>query len=187
MDIDDAELARRIVRRDKEAFEELIRRHGGLIKAIVRYHLKDLPALCEDCVNDILFSVWRNINRFDAEKNSLKNWLGAVAKYRALNYKRKFYRDLTAGELDENIADEKEIDADILRREIEEETMSLLSGLCEEDRELFIRRYIMDQSIEVISEAADKKPSWVYNRLSRGRRKLRRIYGGKWSGCHGEK
>ena len=37
------------------------------------------------------------------------------------------------------------------------------------------------------SAAADKKPSWVYNRLSRGRRKLRRIYGGKWSGCHGEK
>ncbi|HIW57208.1 MAG TPA: sigma-70 family RNA polymerase sigma factor [Firmicutes bacterium] len=187
MDINDAELARRIARRDEDAFEELIRRYGGLIKAIVRYHLKAMPALNEDCVNDILFSVWRNINRFDAEKNALKNWLGAVAKYRALNYKRKFYRDLTAGELDENIADEKEIDADILRREIEEETMSLLSGLSEEDRELFIRRYIMDQSIEDISEAADKKPSWVYNRLSRGRRKLRRIYGGKWSGCHGEK
>ena len=85
MDINDAELARRIVRGDEEAFEELIRRYGGLIKAIVRYHLKDMPYLREDCVNDILFTVWRNINRFDAGKNALKNWLGAVAKYRALN------------------------------------------------------------------------------------------------------
>ena len=39
--------------------------------------------------NDILFSIWQNIDRFDANKNTLKNWIGAVSKYRAINYKRK--------------------------------------------------------------------------------------------------
>lgn len=47
-----------------------------------------------------------------------------MAKYRAIDYKRKYYRDLTAGELNENIADEKEIYQDILREEIDEEITS---------------------------------------------------------------
>lgn len=130
------------------------------------------------------FTVWQNIDRFDAGKNTLKNWIGAVAKYRAINYKKKFYRELTAGELTEDITDGKEIDADILRQEIEGEVISLLSGLSDKDRGIFIKRYIMDKSVTEIAADENKDTSWVYNRLSRGRKKLRRTYGGKWSDCH---
>lgn len=55
MDMTDTELARRICRRDEAAFTELIKRYGGLIKAIVRYHLSGISMWQEDCVNDILF------------------------------------------------------------------------------------------------------------------------------------
>ena len=184
MDMTDTELARRICRRDEAAFTELIKRYGGLIKAIVRYHLSGISMWQEDCVNDILFTVWQNIDRFDADKNTLKNWIGAVAKYRAINYKKKFYRELVAGELTEDITDGKEIDADILRQEIEGEVISLLSGLSDKDRGIFIKRYIMDKSVTEIAADENKDTSWVYNRLSRGRKKLRRTYGGKWSDCH---
>ena len=107
-----------------------------------------------------------------------------MAKYRAINYKKKFYRELTAGELTEDITDGKEIDADILRQEIEGEVISLLSGLSDKDRGIFIKRYIMDKSVTEIAADENKDTSWVYNRLSRGRKKLRRTYGGKWSDCH---
>lgn len=181
MEAADNELVRLIIRRDENAFEELIRRYGGLIKAIVRYHLKDISMWQEDCINDISFAIWQNIDRFDAEKNTLKNWIGAVSKYRAINYKRKYYRELTAGELNEDITDGKEADEDIIKQEIEEEMMSLLSGLKPKDREIFVKRYFMEQSVENIAATEKQEASWVYNRLSRGRKKLRRIYGEKWS------
>lgn len=172
----DEDLARLIASGDEYAFEELIRRYGGLIKSIVHYHLRDISMWQDDCINDILFKIWQNIDRFDAEKNNLKNWIGAVAKYRAIDYKRKYYRDLTAGELNENIADEKEIHQDILREEIDKEITSLLSNLKEKDREIFIRHYIMEQSVKEISTAEGREPSWVYNRLSRGRKKLSHLF-----------
>lgn len=184
MEATDNELARLIASKDENAFEELIRRYGGLIKAIVRYHLKDISMWQEDCINDILFALWQNMDRFDAEKSTLKNWLGAVAKYRAINYKKKFYRELAAGELSEDITDGKEVDADIIRQEIEAETMSLLEGLKDEDKEIFIKKYLMGESAEDIAAEKNKNTAWVYNRLSRGRKKLRRIYCGKWSDYH---
>lgn len=176
MDITDNELVRLVIQRNETAFEEIIRRYGGLVKSIVRYHLKDISMWQEDCVNDVFFKIWQNADRFDYAKNTLKNWIGAVSKYCAIDYKRRFYRELTAGELNEDIADEKEIDAELLGQEIKEETISLLSGLKKEDREIFMSHYIMEQSVEHISEVTGKKTSIIYNRLSRGRKKLRRMY-----------
>lgn len=168
----DNELAESVSSGDETAFEELIRLYGGLIKSIVHYHLKDIPMWQEDCVNEILLKIWQNIDRFDAEKNTLKNWIGAVAKYRTIDYKRKYYRELMTVELNESIADKKEVDQELLTKEVDEEINTLLANLKEKDRRIFIRYYIKGQSINEISKAYGKEPSWVYNRLSRGRKKL---------------
>lgn len=163
-------MVEKIARRDEDAFGELLRLYAPLIKSIVRYHLKMLPMWQEDCINDVYFSLWQNITRFNPEKNSLKNWIGAVAKYRAIDYKRKYV-------VTETFEEAGFEDKAFLRRETEEETRELLSNLSEEDREIFVRRYIMDEDVGRISRALGKKSSAVYNRLSRGRRKLREIYG----------
>ena len=177
MYVGDEELANAVKGGSERAFEELVRLYGGLIRAIVKYHLKSVPMWAEDCENDVLLSVWRNIDRFDPEKNTLKNWLGAVAKYRAINYKRKYIRELSGKELTEDITDESTAEVEILKRETRSEILSLLEGLNDTDREIFIRRYIMEQPVEEIAAASQQKPSWIYNRLSRGR-KILRI---KWS------
>ena len=182
MYVNDAELANAVSHGSERAFEELLRLYGGLIRSIVRYHLKDVSMWQEDCENDVLLSVWRNIDRFNPEKNSLKNWLGAVAKYRAINYRRKYIRGLSGKELTEDIADKVSADAEILERETRAEIISLLDGLGDADREIFIRRYIDEQPVGEIAAANKQKPSWIYNRLSRGR-KILRI---KWSDYHEE-
>ena len=184
MYITDDELVSLIIKKSQSAFDELIRRYGGLIKSIVKYHLKDIAMWQEECINDILFSIWQNIDRFDANKNTLKNWIGAVSKYRAINYKRKFYRELITGELDENISDGKELDENILKQEIEEDIMSLLSGLKPVDREIFIEHYINGVSLQDISVRMNKKADWIYNRISRGKKKLRKICVWKGDNCH---
>lgn len=171
----DDELVRLIIQKDQTAFSELNERYGRLIRAIAEYHLRDIPMWQEDLINDVLFAIWQNMDRFDASKNSLKNWIGAVAKYRAINYKRKFYRELVSGEINENIADGKEIDAELMKKELDEEIMSLLSALNPTDREIFIRRFIMDEPLVKVSERMGKQPAWIYNRISRGRKKLGKI------------
>ena len=185
MELTDDELVRRIKNGDERAFECLIRSYGGLIKAIVKYHLGNISMWQEDCANEILFLIWKNISRFDPSKNTLKNWIGAVSKYRCIDYKRKYYNEKFS-ELDENIPYEGTAEANILKKELNEEIDSLLSALTPEDREIFIRRYIFDESAAAISAEKGWETSRVYNRLSRGRMRLRKIYGGKWSGHNEE-
>lgn len=170
----DEEMVCEIIKRNETAFEEFLARYGGLVKSIVRYHLKSLPMWQEDCINDVCFALWKNMKSFDINKNSLKNYVAAVAKYRAIDYKRKYIRSLSAEELPGQIAD----DSQAIKREIKEEAEELLAALSPEDREIFIRRYINGEEVEYIALSTRRNPSQIYNRLSRGRRRLKAIYGG---------
>lgn len=173
---DDGELVKSISSGDENAFEELIRCYGGLIKSIVRYHLKDISMYQEDCINEIFLKIWQNIDKFDSKKNSLKNWIGAVAKYRSIDYKRKYCRELMTEELNEDISDKNNACQEMLKQEIYEEIYLLLSHLKENDRDIFIKHYIKGFSISDISKVYGKNSSWVYNRLSRGRKRLRNLF-----------
>ncbi len=173
MKISDEKLARLTSKGNEKAFEEILRRYGGLIKAIVYYHLSNISMWQDDCINDVLLKIWQNIDRFNPQKSTLKNWIGAVAKYRAIDYKRKYCRELITGELNENIADER---CALLQNEIKEEVDSLLENLSAEDREIFIQRYIMDRTVDDIARSQERTTGYIYNRLSRGRKKLRRLF-----------
>ena len=168
----DEEIVKRVIKRDEEAFGELLSRYGGLVKSVVRRSLGS-SGWFDDCVNDVFFAIWHNMKSYDKSKNSLKNWIAAVAKYKAIDYKRKLRANMYEEELTEDIADPKN---DILLADLRCEAEELLSNLPKDDRELFIRCYIMDESIGEISQKTNKSPSWIYNRLSRGRSKLRKIY-----------
>lgn len=169
----DARLTDGIRSKDESALDGLIEKYGGLIKAIVSRHLGMMPSHIDECVNDILFSVWNNIERFDPGKNSLKNWIGAISKYKCIDYKRKYYKELCAEELSPDTPSGKAADAAVIQKETMAEIMSLLSCLNPKDRRLFYRRYILSQPVTEIAEKTGQDSSVLYNRLSRGRRKLK--------------
>ena len=52
----------------------------------------------------------------------------------------------------------------------------MLDSLKPVDRELFIRLYVEEQSMEEVSRETGIKKEVIYNRLSRSKRKLRRQY-----------
>ena len=52
----------------------------------------------------------------------------------------------------------------------------ILNCLKKEDREIFIKLYIEEKEIEDISLDTGLKKDVIYNRLSRGRRKMRNIF-----------
>ena len=162
-----------IMKKDQHAFEALVDKYGGLIKSVVRYHLAAFSAYAEDCENDILLSIWQNADRFDSEKNSLKNWIGAVSKYKCIDYKRKYCKELET----ENI-DDKAIAKNDVYSSLQEDISALLEALPEADRQLFYRHYILGERVEDIAHAMHSKTSLLYNRLSRGRKKLKKCIQG---------
>lgn len=169
----DEELVRGVKRRDERALDALVEEYGGLIKSVVYRHLGG--ELRGECINDVLFSIWQNISKFNPKKNSLKNWIGAVCKYKCIDYKRKYLKERFA-ELDENIPSNQDADFELISKELREEIQSLLSALPLRDREIFRLRYLDGKTIEEISAVTGDSAAVLYNRLSRGRKSIRESF-----------
>lgn len=172
-EVDDETLVEELRRRNQNALNILVERYGGLITAIVRRHLSQWEADQEECINDILFAIWNHISQYDETKSSFKNWIGAVSKYRCIDYKRRYYRQLCEQPIDEQFPTDGGADKELLAREMSEETESLLAYLSETDRVLFWDCYVEGKDMQTLSAEHQMKPSVIYNRLSRGKKRIR--------------
>ncbi len=83
----DAELARRLQRRDPRALADLYDRYGRLVYSMILRVVRD-GGIAEDLVQETFLRVWNRVQAFDAEKGSLGAWLLAVARNRAIDYLR---------------------------------------------------------------------------------------------------
>ncbi len=64
----------------------------------------------------------------------------------------------------------------LVQEEISEEMESLLSCLSESDRSLFWKLYVEEKPIEEVSQETGMKKAVIYNRISRGKRRVRKQY-----------
>jgi RNA polymerase sigma-70 factor, ECF subfamily len=83
----DAELAKRLQRRDPKAMGELYDRYGRLVYALIVRVVRD-GGIAEDLVQETFLRVWNRVQGFDAGKGALGPWLLAVARNRAVDYLR---------------------------------------------------------------------------------------------------
>lgn len=67
--------------------------------------------------------------------------------------------------------------AGMIEKEISEEVEKMLSFLKPSDRELFLKIYIEEKTVDQVSEETGMKREVIYNRLSRGKHKIRRQFG----------
>lgn len=174
-DAREQEIIRRIRKREEQALRELIDLHGGLLKAIVYRHLPGSLQDREECLDDVLLAVWNHIESFHVERNSFKQWIAAVAKYRAIDYQRRWIK-----ERERRIGEE--LDPDRLNRTDERlvsaisDAEDVLSKLPEAERKLFERYYIEGVPAKELAQDMDVRESWIHNKLSRGRKKLKRLW-----------
>ena len=159
-----------IKKKKEKGMELLIDNYRGIITAIVRKHLGVLINYEDECVDDVLMSIWNNIKRFDSSKNTFKNWICAISKYKAIDYKRKYLSKFEYVDMSQEIY---YIDQELLKSEMEEDINDLLSHLNESDRKLFKEHYLKGESLEEIAIKNNTKVSNLYNRLSRGRKRIR--------------
>lgn len=92
--------------RNEKALEYVIDNYGRIVKSIVKKHLFSLQDYQEECINDVFLAVWENIESYRPMRSSFVNWIAGIARYKAIDYKRKYLKriqtenleDVTAGE-----------------------------------------------------------------------------------------
>jgi RNA polymerase sigma-70 factor (ECF subfamily) len=80
----DATLARRLLQKDVEAFEQLYERHSRIVYALALRILQQ-GSTAEEVVQDVFLQVWRNARHYDERRGPFIPWLMTLARNRALD------------------------------------------------------------------------------------------------------
>lgn len=173
--MDDRKLIKKIKQKDEKALEVLIDKYGWVVKTVVYKHLYNFKNVQEECINDIFLGIWNNIDSYNPDKASLKNWIGSISKYKSIDYLRKYAKDLEQQDI-ENLNISSEIDEykEIIEEGISEELEKLISPLKERDKIIFRKLFYEEKSIDEISTEEGVSSDVLYNRISRGKKKIKK-------------
>ncbi|AFS79127.1 RNA polymerase factor sigma-70, ECF23-type [Gottschalkia acidurici 9a] len=178
MKIDNNNFIKEMKKKNAKALEFIVDEYSNLIFKITgnvlnsNFHSQNV----EECVNDIFWSAWNNIESFDEEKGEFKHWISAIAKYKAIDYKRKLFKSSVVESIDDYdyaLSSEDNIESLIIDKENSEELIEAIEKMKDEDKEIFIRRYFLYEGIENIAKSFGVNRNLVDKRLSRGREFLK--------------
>jgi RNA polymerase sigma factor (sigma-70 family) len=158
--------------KNEESISYVLQTYGGLLNAIIRKYLQGNQQDIEECLADVLVSIWFHIDSFDPTKNEFRQWIAAIAKYRAIDYVRKSEKEkqhISKFELDERLSGHSVSETYMFDMEF------LLNELSDVERTIFKKYYIEGVPSREIAAYFKSKESWVHNKLSRGRKKLKNI------------
>jgi RNA polymerase sigma-70 factor, ECF subfamily len=96
----DARLARRIRDGDADALGELYDRYAAIALGTALRVVGDREE-AEDVVHDAFVTVWRKIDRFDADRGALRAWLMTVVRNRAIDRIRSRRMTVDVADADE--------------------------------------------------------------------------------------
>lgn len=175
--MEDGEILELFRQRDQRAIPALEEQYGGRLRAL-SLRLLGSPEDAEECVSDTYLAAWNAIP--PEEPVYLFAYLAAICRNRALSalgrekaQKRRGEVVALTAELEQCIPDTRR-DREETARDIGEALSHFLSGLGEENRRFFLRRYWYGESIAEIAEACGASSGRIRSSLFRTRARLRR-------------
>src|SRR6266849_2913015 len=177
---DDRELVRRAQGEDKDAFEELVRRHQHRVFAVAGGILRRREDV-EDIAQQVFVKAYFSIKRFD-QRAAFSTWLYKITVNECWDLLRKkkvrpllYESDLSEEQVQQFSAAEKfESGAQDVsdKLEAQQRVEILLQGLDERDRMMLILKEVEGFAIEEIAEILDLNANTVKVRLFRARRRI---------------
>ena len=166
----------------RDVFAQVIRlvdRYGRDVFAQV-IRLVSVVENAEEVYQDVFIKVFKHINRYDAEKSSLKTWVSRIAYNEAISFLRKksapmvYFEDygdraeaLSDTEVDETFGHANQETVQLIR--------AALKYLPPEERAVITMFYYEEMSLKDIAYVTESLPTTVASKLSRTRKKLCRI------------
>jgi RNA polymerase sigma-70 factor (ECF subfamily) len=185
VEITDAEIVEKLLRREEDVICNLLERYGDNMKSIIAYHLRYLPKPEQEaCMNDVLFAIWNHADSYEPSRGELKNWICGVSKMTALGYLRKYLKQREQVDIEECVlVGEEDVRTDVMAGELSQEMEKLLSCLSEKDRELLLSFYAREENVQEMAKKHGIKASVIYKRMERAKKRVqknareRRLYG----------
>lgn len=172
MNEDDQHLVNALRCRLPSALERLMGRYGNGVYGLVSRILEGAGQEedMEECVSDVFLAAWRRIDEYDMAKGSLRTWLLILAKYCALDARRKLLRRPGAEPFEDRGTTGASVEETVISKAASAEMIALINALPEPDRTIFYRRYFYYESVEQISKGLKLTGKAVENRLYRLRK-----------------
>jgi RNA polymerase sigma-70 factor, ECF subfamily len=177
---EDRELVRRAQAQDKEAFEELVRRHQHRVFAVAGGILRRRED-AEDIAQQVFVKAYFSLKRFD-QRAAFSTWLYKITvnecwdllrkrKVRPLVYESDLSEEQARqfGATDERTSGEPDISERLVARE---RVQNLMAGLDERDRAMLILKEVEGFAVEEIGKILGLNANTVKVRLFRARRRV---------------
>lgn len=170
----------RLKKGKEDSLNYIVDRYLPLIKGIVSKVLASIgdEGDIEECINDVFISIWNNADKFDGDASNFKNWICAIAKFKAIDYyrnkKRKAEVILDSVDIIENdIMEDDSLEDKLINKENRNEIIEMLNNLDKVDRDIFILKYFLGYKTNEIAKKFGITKASVNNRLYRGKIKLK--------------
>ena len=177
--VHDRELVRRAQAEDKEAFEELVRRHQHRVFAVASGILRKREDV-EDIAQQVFVKAYFSLKKFD-QRAAFSTWLYKITVNECWDLLRKkkvrplvYESDLSEEQARQVAASgEKRTEPDVSDRlDARQRVDRLLEGLEERDRLMLVLKEVEGFSIEEIAEVLGLNANTVKVRLFRARRRI---------------
>ena len=176
----DRELVKRAQKEDKEAFEELVRRHQARVFAVAGGILRNKEDV-EDIAQQVFLKAYFSLKRFD-QRAAFSTWLYKITVNECWDLLRKrkvrpllYEADLSEEQARQYGASEERAEQaqDVSERlEKRQELERLLDCLEERDRTMLVLKEVQGFSVEEIAEVLGINGNTVKVRLFRARQRI---------------
>ena len=120
-----------------EQHEKIYNAFYGKVMGYIRARI-NRKAEAEDLCSDVFEKVYTRIDQYDKGKSSLSTWIFTITRNTVIDHYR---RTKPTEELDENLSDNIELDADLLNQENMTELAAALRKLPQQLMDIIVLRY----------------------------------------------
>jgi len=178
----DRDLVRRLRDGDEDAFRRLFARHAPAAKALALRIVRQTN-LAEEIVQDAFLAVWKNPDRYDELRGSVRSWLMGTVHHRAVDlvrreeaYRRRAEDAIAAGDEQVDHADEVAVRLDRPAERLA--VQAALADLPAGQRQVLEMMYFDGLSQSRIAERTGLPLGTVKSRTLLAMRRLRTALGG---------
>jgi len=176
--LDDNQLIKLIITKNREAYRELFRRYEKKLFAYI-YHMVKNREETEDILQNVFAKTYRSIEHFDLDRK-FSSWIYRIAHNEAINYlkrknKKQFisFEDVSTSKDKLEASFSEDFIEDVwMRREENAEIDEALEKLSPKYREVLKMHYFSEYSYEKISEILHKPVNTVGTLINRAKKKL---------------
>lgn len=172
--MNDDKLIKLIKNNPSKGLSAAIDQYGPLVKTIiVRIIGYENTQDVEEAVSDVFVELWKSMDKFNIEKGKLKNYIISIARHVGINTLNRKVIKHESLPLEDDLEFELDLTNEVsklINKNIIRET---LESLPQPDKDIFMRRYYLFESVKEIASSLGLPPKTVENKLYRGKDKIK--------------